>query len=199
MPSDAAPYPVTIILAVVAWLFTSATEKLLKAPYLVYSAKTAINPKDSALIDTRITLTNITNDKSYKNVTIVLAVDPPDEIDLSYPHGVQPEQPSWEGDTPPSITKASFQHTFPIIQPDGQFNIIFTHKGPDTTHIHMIMKYPENKTADTVLLTKPNLATWIAEYHVWISTVAVCVLIMLAATFLLFNPKPSLKIEEPQG
>jgi hypothetical protein len=199
MPSDTAPYPVTITLAIVAWLFTSTTDEILKAPYLVYSVKTAANARDILLTDTEISLKNITYDKSYKNVTIILAVDPPDEIKLDYPHGVQPEQPSWEGDTPPSITKDSFQHTFPIIQPDGQFNIIFTHSERDTAHIHIIMKYPDSKTADSVLLTKPNLATWLAEYHVWISAVAVFVLILLSASFLLFSPKPSLKLEDPQG
>ena len=145
MPSDAAPYPVTITLAIVAWLFTSTFDEILKAPYLVYSVRTAANTKNSSLVDTTITLTNITRDKAYKNVTITLTVDQPDEINLDYPHGVQPEHPSWEGDTAPTITKDSFQHTFPIIQPDGQFNILFTHHEPDAKSIHLTMKFITTK------------------------------------------------------
>jgi hypothetical protein len=196
---DAAPYPVTITLAIVAWLFTSTIDEILKAPYLVYSVNTAINSKDSSLVDTTITLTNITHDKAYKNVAINLIVEQPDEINLSYPHGVQPEQPSWEGDTPPSIGKASFQHTFPIIEPDGQFRILFTHHGPDTRYVSLSMRYPDGNTADTVLLTKPNFTTWLAQYHVILSAAAILALGFLAGVFWLTARKPTLTLEEPKG
>jgi hypothetical protein len=178
MPSDTAPYPVTITLAIVAWLFTFTIDEILKAPYLVYSIKTETNAKDSSLVDTAIKLANITDDKVYKNIIITLIIDQPDEIILDYPHGVRPEQPNWEGDTAPSVTKASFQHTFPIIQPDGQFNILFTHRGPDTRHVHIMMKYQEGKAADAVLLTKPNPATWLVENHVFISVAAMIALLI---------------------
>lgn len=202
MPSDAAPYPVTITLAIVAWLFTSTFDEILKAPYLVYSIKTATNTKNSSLVDTSITLSNITHDKAYKNVTITLTVDKPDEISLDYPHGVQPEHPSWEGDAAPTITKDSFQHTFPIIQPDGQFDILFTHHGPDAKSIHLTMKFITTKPGDTVpltdtvLLTTPNFTTLLVENHVLLSVAAMILVVLLAAVFWLFSPKPTLKLEE---
>lgn len=196
MPSDTAPYPVTITLAIVAWLFTSTIDEILKAPFLVYSAETTTNSDDTSLIDTTITLTNITHDKAYKNVTIALIVDHPDEINLSYPHGVQPEQPGWEGDTSPSITKDSFQHTFPIIEPDGRFHIFFTHLGPDVRHVHMVLKFPDNKTADTVLLTSPNLTTWLATNHVIVSVVAMVACFFLVFFYLTIHWNSPLKLEE---
>jgi hypothetical protein len=197
MPSDTAPYPVAITLAIVAWLFTSTIDEILKAPYLVYSVSTVPNIKGSSLVDTTITLTNITHDKAYRNVTITLIVDQPDEIDLSYPHGIQPEQPSWEGDTSPSVGKASFQHTFPIIEPDGQFDIVFTHHRLGT--VHLTMKYLDSKTADTVLLTKPNLTTWLAENHVILSVAAMLVFVLLAGVFWLTGRTQTLRLEGPQG
>jgi hypothetical protein len=112
MPSDAAPYPVTITLAIIAWLFTFTLDEILKAPYLVYSVKTTTNTKDSSLVDTSITLKNITHDKIYKNIIITLIVDQPDEINLNYQHGVEPEQPNWEGDTAPSTNR----HVATILQ-----------------------------------------------------------------------------------
>ena len=205
MPSDTAPYPVTITLAIVAWLFTSTFDEILKTPYLVYSVKTATNTKNSSLVDTTINLTNISDDKAYKNVTIIVRVDQPDEINLDYPNGVQPEHPSWEGDTAPTITKDSFQHTFPIIQPDGQFNILFTHHGPDAKFIHLTMKFITTKTGDpvpltdTVLLTTPNFTTWLVENHVLLSVAAMIVVVLLAMVFWLLSSKPTLKLEEPRG
>ena len=150
MPTDAAPYPVTITLAIVAWLFTSTFDEILKAPYLVYSIKTVTNVKNNSLVNTKIILTNITHDKAYRNVTIIARVDQPDEINLDYPYGVQPEHPSWEGDTAPTITKDSFQHTFPIIQPDGQFSILFTHRQSDAKFIHLTMKFISTKPGNSV-------------------------------------------------
>jgi hypothetical protein len=205
MPSDAAPYPVTITLAIVAWLFTSAFDEILKAPYLVYSVKTATNTKNSSLVDTKITLTNITHDKAYKNVTITLTLDHPDEIDLDFPHGVQPEHPSWEGDTAPTIANVTFQHTFPIIQPDGQFDILFTHHESDAKFIHLTMKFITTKPGDsipltdTVLLTTPNFTTLLVENHVLLSVAAMIVVVLLAGVFWLSSPKPTLKLEEPRG
>jgi hypothetical protein len=78
MPSDTAPYPVAIILAIVAWLFTSTIDEILKAPYLVYSVSTVPNIKDSSLVDTTITLTNITHDKAYIGMSrsLLLLISP---------------------------------------------------------------------------------------------------------------------------
>ena len=195
MPSDTAPNSVTITLAIVAWLFTSTIDEILKAPYLVYSVNSTTNTSNKSLVDTTVTLTNITHDKSYRNLVITLVVDQPDEINLNYPHGVRPEQPGWEGDDPPSIGKSSFQHTFPIIQPDGQFHIIFTHNGPDTRYIHLALKYPDGKVPETILLTSRNFTAWVAEYHLLLSISFILILSLLSIYFWLNRRKSMLPLE----
>ena len=113
------------MVATVAWLFTNAIDQILKTPYLVYEVSNEQNKQDNSLIDTTITLDNITDDKSYTEVELRTITRDPDII---LNGTVQPYLPAWEGDEPPSVTPHSFTHVFPKIQPRGRFYIYVTHK-----------------------------------------------------------------------
>jgi hypothetical protein len=101
VPSESTPYWITIAVATVAWLFTSATDQVLRTPYLVYDVNHQLNQQTASLIDTTVTIENITDDKSYSDVELRINADEPDII---LDGKVRPDQPAWEGDEAQSFT-----------------------------------------------------------------------------------------------
>ena len=165
MTPETAPYPLTITLAIIAWLLTTTIDEVLKTPYLVYTIDNNATKSDGS-VNTTIEIANITEDKAYKNVTIAVLVHPPDAIDLKKPLGVRAHLPSWEGEKAPTVNEDSFEHTFPIIQPGGSFDMIFTHKNTDAKTMQVQMKSAAG--ADTINLTEPNIRTILVEYHIFL-------------------------------
>jgi len=104
-------------------------------PYLVYSVNHRLNATDAALIDTTLTLENITDDKAYDHVQIRIIADDPDIILNAT---VRPYQPAWEGDVAPSFSARSATYNLPKIQPNDKFDLYITHKYKDLTHIVLI-------------------------------------------------------------
>jgi hypothetical protein len=110
VPSESTPYWITLTVATVAWLFTNATDQVLKTPYLVYQVDHKLNQQLGSLVDTTVSIENITDDKSYNDVELRITTEEPDII---FNGAVQPYQPAWEGDEPQSFTSHSFVHVFP--------------------------------------------------------------------------------------
>jgi hypothetical protein len=179
VPSETTPYWITIAVATVAWLFTSTTDEILKTPYLVYEVQSTANQQDATLIDTTLTLENITDDKAFSNVELRMIADDPDII-LS--GTVRPYAPAWEGDELGATTARSFVHTFPKIQPGGKFDINLTHKLHNSLHI--ILVAPQSN----ILLTKANITTFLVAHHLAITVGIAAVVLVLSLVFIIFLP-----------
>jgi hypothetical protein len=149
---QAAPpaYWITIIVAALAWLFTNTVNQTLTTPYLVYRVDHRPDPADPSLIDTKLTLENITDDKSYDRVQIRVIVDQPDVILNAT---VRPRQPAWEGDEAPNFSPRSATYNFPKMQPNDKFDCYITHKNKDSMHIVLIAQN------SNILLTKVSVTT----------------------------------------
>ena len=174
MGQDFPPYWITVLLAIAAWLFTTTVDQVIKTPYLVYDVK-GHSPKQNNLYKTTITLTNITDDKAYSNVSIRFLIENPGEFKSAI---VQPYQPAWEGDEQPRPEGHTFQHTLPIIQPGGRFNLILEHTCRwCPIHLTLLAKGTDDKSKDNVIvLTEENYITFIAEYHVAINIILMTIL-----------------------
>jgi hypothetical protein len=170
------PYWITIVIATVAWLFTTTVDQVLRTPYLVCDVKTDQSNKDISAVRSIITIANITEDKAYKDLTIRFLVDEPDTISGG---GVRPYQPGWEGDTASSTSTHSFEHNFPIIQPAGQFDISITHKYKGMMHI--VLRSPST----VVLLIERTYVTFLVEHHVINSIIGIVILFVVMIWFLL--------------
>jgi hypothetical protein len=154
--SASVPYWITIIVAAVAWLFTNAINQVLTTPYLVYSVNNTLNETNKDLIDTTLTLENITDDKSYDHVQIRIIADDPDIILNAT---VRPYQPAWEGDVAPSFSPRSAAYNFPKIQPNDKFDCYITHKYEDSMHIVLLAQ------SSNILLTRAGFRTFLVANH----------------------------------
>jgi hypothetical protein len=173
--STAVPYGITIIVAALAWLFTNAVNQMLTTPYLVYSVDNRLNDTDAALINTTLTLENITDDKSYDHVEIRVIADDPDIILNAT---VRPYQPAWEGDVAPSFSARSATYNFPKIQPNDKFDCYIIHKKKDSMHIVLIAQN------SNILLTRSSITTALVANHLVI-TLGIAVILTAIVIFLL--------------
>jgi len=182
VPSESTPYWITIAVATVAWLFTSATDQVLRTPYLVYDVNHQLNQQTASLIDTTVTIENITDDKSYSDVELRINADEPDII---LDGKVRPDQPAWEGDEAQSFTPHSFVHVFPKIQPAGRFEIYITHKIKDSMHIVLVARKSD------ILLSRANAATFLVAHHLLITIIMALVLTIISLFGLFVSQKGS--------
>jgi hypothetical protein len=134
MLPESAPYWLTVLVAIIAWLFTSAIDQILKTPYLIYDAKDTEQQPPKSGLRTMIHMTNISEEKVYRKVIITVRSDEDDVITTSESY-VTPYQPAWEGDNQPDKSDHSLVHTFPAIQPKNEFDIVIVHSKNKALHI----------------------------------------------------------------
>lgn len=134
------------------------------------------DPADPSLIDTKLTLENITDDKSYDRVQIRVIVDQPDVILNAT---VRPRQPAWEGDEAPNFSPRSATYNFPKMQPNDKFDCYITHKNKDSMHIVLIAQN------SNILLTKVSFTTYLVSYHLVISLLVGSILFLLLLLLIL--------------
>src|SRR5215467_10494168 len=120
---DKAPYIITIIVAGLAWTVTHLADRLLGTPLLTYESRILQNGNDRTYY---LVLKNITRDKTFKKVHLILAAGSDGVITEGT---VIPIQPAWEGDTPPIIAGRSFDYTFTEVQPGSQFEVSVKFRG----------------------------------------------------------------------
>lgn len=144
---------------------------MLTTPYLVYSVDHKQNETDKSLIDTTMTLENITDDKSYDHVQIRIIADDPDIILNAT---VRPYQPAWEGDVAPSFSARSATYSFPKIQPNDKFDCYITHKYNNSIHIVLIAQ------SSNVLLTRSSITTLLVAHHLAITLIIGFILASIA-------------------
>jgi hypothetical protein len=148
----------------------------------VYSVVSRLNETDAALIDTTLTLENITDDKSYDHVQIRIIADDPDVILNAT---VRPYQPAWEGDVAPSFSARSATYNFPKIQPNDKFDCYLTHRNKDSMHIVLIAQN------SNILLTRSNLMTILVANHLVITFIIGLALTVIAIWLLSSKPTGS--------
>jgi hypothetical protein len=181
------PYWITIVLAIAAWLFTTTVDQILKTPYHVNREIQDTNSAQTAdIVTTTIALENITDDKAYPNVSLRFLVEDPGEFKTAV---VRPYQPAWEGDDQPKPAGHTFEHTLPIIQPGGRFDLILTHTcGNCAMHLTLLRDKTDDNTKNTVIvLTEENYITFISEHHVLISATAIMILFLSLIGHYLFE------------
>ncbi len=165
---DKAPYIITIILAGLAWTVTHLADRLLGTPLLTYESRILRNGNDQTYY---LVLKNITHDKTFKKVHLILAAGADGVITEGT---VIPIQPAWEGDTPPIVAGRTFDYTFPEIQPGSQFEVPVTFRGSGELT-------PRISAEGIVDVRQPSWETFVVEYEILIliAIIAIGVLIFL--------------------
>ena len=153
MFTDKAPYIVTLIVAGLAWTLTHIVDRLLATPLLTYQQQIIENGGKKSLY---LTLRNITRDKTFRNVRLIVTATPGGTIiDAS----VIPIQPAWEGDQPGTMAGRTFAYTFSEMQPDSQYEVSVTYGGSDPPTLRMA-------SDGTISFVHRSWETWVVENEI---------------------------------
>lgn len=160
MLTEKAPYIITLIVAAVAWSLTHIADRLLATPLVTYQEQIVENSGKKSLY---LTLKNITRDKTFRTIHLIIAAPPGGSIT---DRAVIPIEPAWEGNQPGTLEGRTFAYTFPELQPGGQLEVSVTYTGSDRPTLRM--------SADgTIDFVKPSWQTWLAENEITILAWAV--------------------------
>jgi hypothetical protein len=177
MLAEKAPYIITLIVAALAWTLTHIVDRLLAAPLLTYQHQIIENGGKKSLY---LTLKNITKDKTFQNVHLILTAAPGGSIADA---AVIPIQPAWEGDQPGVTAGRTFAYTFSKMQPESQYEISISYSGNDPPTLRM-------SSDGTISFVSPSWETWIVENEIsllaWLLIAGIICLVFatMAASYL---------------
>jgi hypothetical protein len=155
MLSDKAPYIVTIVMAGLAWTLTHIVDRLLTTPLLSYQIQQLQGDGKKSFY---LTLKNITRDKTFHNLRIIITAAA-DSL-LTEP-AIIPVQPASEGDQPFSLEDRTLDFTFPEIQPGWQFEISAGFQGEKIPTLRMSLMGDQ-----TLYAVTPSLETFLVEHDI---------------------------------
>jgi hypothetical protein len=158
MLTDKAPYVVTILIAALAWAITHMADRLLSSPMIKYSEQKISSNGEQTLF---LTFKNITRDKTFKKLQIILTAATDGVITSG---AIIPAQPAWEGDQPYQVAGRTFEFTFPEFQPGWEIEISANYTGSAQPTLRL--SSPEQ----TVYAIRPSLKTLVVEYDVELLT-----------------------------
>jgi hypothetical protein len=159
MLTDKAPYIVTIVIAGIAWTITHMADRLLSTPMVKYTIEQISSKNGQTAF---LTFKNITRDKTFKQLQVILAASSDGVITAG---AVIPVQPASEGDQPYQVAGRTFVFTFPEIQPGWQIEISADYTGSALPSLRM--SSPEQ----TIYAITPSLKSLVVEYDIEILTI----------------------------
>lgn len=153
--SDKVPYIVTILVGALAWSVTHVVDRLNNTPLLKYDMLIKQSGGSPSLI---ITLQNVTNNKVFKNLSIVASTSENGAIKSI---GIRPTEPAFEGDSPYTIStnRRTAQITLPVIQPGWLFEVTIKYTGANRPRLRI------DTSNDIVMLTMPGIKTFLVAYE----------------------------------
>jgi hypothetical protein len=179
MFGEKAPYIVTLIVAGLAWTITHIVDRLLTTPLLTYQSQIIENGGKKSLY---LTLKNVTREKTFRNVRMILTAA---HGDLITDAAVIPIQPAWEGDQPGTLSGRTFDYTFLEMQPGSQFEVSLTFGGSDQPTVRL-------STDGTISFVHPSWETWLVENEIYVLAwvLGVGIILLLVTTVLASRDRP---------
>jgi hypothetical protein len=152
MLTDKAPYAVTLLIAVIAWAFTHAVDRLQAIPFLLYDFNVLESSNNE--FSTYLTLKNISRNRVFRQIEILITASSNDTfVDAA----VIPYQPASEGDQPWTVSGRTFNFRFPEIQPGGTFGISLVHLSPTPPAIRL------SSDSESFYAVRPNIETFLIQ------------------------------------
>jgi hypothetical protein len=154
MLNDKAPYIVTIFVGALAWALTHMADRLLSTPMVKYTIQEISSNSGKTVF---LTFKNITRDKTFKGLQILLTASSDGVITAG---AVIPVQPASEGAQPYQVAGRTFDFTFPEFQPGWQIEISADYTGSAVPSLRM--SAPEQ----TIYAVVPSLKSFLVEYDI---------------------------------
>jgi hypothetical protein len=153
MMGEKAPYIVTVIVGILAWLITHMIDTIKNSPTVEYSTQVE---RHGNLTRLRAELTNVTRDKAFARV----------QARIFFPGGkakgwsVHPVSPAFEGNDAPITEGATVSYSFPTIMPGNsiKFEATAVKSGEPELQIWSDVSQP-------VRLEEKGLETWLARHE----------------------------------
>src|SRR5579862_4471686 len=145
------PIIVTLAIGVLGWTLTHIVDRIEGSPALKYSTEHQVSGANSTI---SLTIKNITDDKTFRKLTIVLAAPPQSTFKDAR---ILPIEPAFEGDEPWQLAGRAAKFTIPAIQPGWEFKITGQYSGSGQAVVRF-------ETADsTIRALEPSIETCLAE------------------------------------
>jgi hypothetical protein len=154
MLTDKAPYLVTLVIGALAWALTHAVDRLLSTPMVKYSVQQISSNENKTVY---LTFKNITRDKTFKKLHLILTA-PSDGVIAA--GAVIPVQPASEGDQPYQVEGRTFEFTFPEFQPGWQIEISVDYTGSSQPSLRL------SSPDQTVYAIAPSIQSILVEYDI---------------------------------
>jgi hypothetical protein len=172
--TDKAPYAVTLVVAALAWTITHIVDRLLATPIVTYERQIIENSGKKSVY---LTLKNITRDRTFRDVHLILTASPGGSITET---AVIPIQPAFEGNQAGTTVGRTFDYTFPEMQPGSQLEISATFTGRDQPTLRM-------SAQGTIAFVRPSWETCIVENELpilaWLVGIGIGALIIITCFF----------------
>ena len=156
MSSDKAPFFVTLVLAIIGWAVAHIVDRVVTAPTIEFRTSTLHQDGQKIL---GVTLTNLTADKTFRGLRLVLVSPPGGTIQLME---VFPVEPAFEGDEPATVesnsVRSSASFRFAEIQPEGSLEARASYRG-QMPRIRITLD------SGTARLVRPSIETWLARHE----------------------------------
>jgi hypothetical protein len=177
MASDNTPFIVTLVIGVLGWTLSHIADRIEQSPAIKYSlTQETVGPNSWVNLDIK----NITENKKFKNLTIVLAA--PDKSSFKDAQ-IVPRPPAFEGDAPWRLAGRTAQFTIPAIQPGWEFHIMGEYNGTGKA----VVRFISDDSESVVRAIEPSIETWLAEYESDILYGLVIVWLLVLTGHLLFR------------
>ncbi len=177
MFSEKAPFIVTLVIAGMAWTLSHIVDPLLATPMLLYRIQVV---NDGGKKSIYVTLKNITRDKTFRDVRVVITAALGDTLAN---HNVIAVQPAWEGDQPGVREGRTFDFTFPEIQPNGQFEMTASYRTATRPSLRI------SDPSGTVDAITPCVETFLVEHEMALFSGLLIFWIILLAGIYWFRPR----------
>jgi hypothetical protein len=154
MLTDKAPYIVTIVIGALAWALTHMADRLLSTPMVKYTIQEISSSSGKTVF---LTFKNITRDRTFKGLQIVLTASSDGVITAG---AVIPVQPASEGAQPYQVAGRTFDFTFSEFQPGWQIEISADYTGSAVPSLRM------SDPDQTIYAVAPSLKSFLVEYDI---------------------------------
>jgi hypothetical protein len=153
MLKESSPYVVTVVIGILAWLFTHISDSLLNTPMIEYSRSISSRNTDKFIA---IVITNVTRTITFNSLTIRVTTPEASKVTRMQ---IIPIEPAYEGDVQPTIKDHLAEFAFGKIHPGFSYNIRVSYEGSSEPNIRFIAD-------DTIYFTKGNIQTFIVRHQV---------------------------------
>ena len=189
------PFLLTLLFGLLSYQFNQITTSILNSPSIEYSLH-QINKEqkgDTIYKNYECLINNITNDKSFKNLTINFLCTEKSSLEMFHPEIISIPPSSRHYEEPISYDNELLKYSISILQPGDKYKMLF--KSTSNSQDEKTKPSIFLTSNDTVRIINTSISTWIVKNYLSINFVLIILCVSLISIYILKlnNIKPNEK------